>query len=129
MSLAQNAPIAFIPTANASAARRFYEETLGLTFERDDHFAQVFRAGNGTGCMLRVVSVPDFKPVPYTVFGWEAADIEKTVDELTAKGIEFLRYSFFEQDVLGIWRAPDGTRVAWFLDPDGNTLSVSQHAV
>ncbi len=127
MSLTSNPPIAFIPTANAAVSRRFYEETLGLHFVKDDHFAMVFRVGNGDGYMLRIVQAPDFKPVQYTVFGWESQDIEKTVDELTAKGIEFLRYGFFEQDSLGIWRAPDGTRVAWFNDPDGNTLSVSQH--
>ena len=53
--------------------------------------------------------------------------IEATVTTLTTKGVEFLRFSFFQQDTLGIWTAPNGNKVAWFKDPDGNTLSLSKH--
>ena len=77
--------------------------------------------------MLRLVRMPEFTPVPYTIFGWEVGDVESTVRELTAKGVSFLRYGHFKQDEHGIWDAPGGARVAWFHDPDGNTLSLSQH--
>lgn len=128
MPLAQHAPISFIPTAKPEAARRFYEETLGLRFVSDDEFAMIFRVGPGEGAMLRVVRAGNFTPAPFTIFGWEAPEIEETIDELRSKGIEFLRFSFFEQDERGIWRAPNGNAVAWFKDPDGNTLSLSKHS-
>ena len=128
MSLAQHAPIAFIPTSNAEASRKFYEETLGLHFLSDDHFAMIFRVGAGEGTMLRVVRAGNFTPAPFTIFGWEAPDIEAAIDQLAAKGVEFLRIGFFEQDERGIWRAPNGNAVAWFKDPDGNTLSLSKHS-
>lgn len=126
MSLQSLAPIAFVPTRNAEAARRFYESTLGLTFVTDDNFAMVFRVGQAQ-TILRIVRAPEFQPLPFTLLGWEVPDIEATVDELQAKGVEFLRFSFFEQDERGIWRAPNGDTVAWFKDPDGNTLSLSKH--
>ncbi len=127
MSLTHNTPIGFIPTQRPEAARVFYESTLGLRFESDDNFALVFRVGPAPGTMLRVVRVSDFTPMPFTIFGWEVAGIENTVDELTAKGVSFQRYGFFEQDERSIWHAPGGAKIAWFQDPDGNTLSISQH--
>jgi len=127
MSLKNHTPIAFIPTANPSAARAFYEQTLGLTFVSADQFALVFRVGPAQ-TMLRVVCAPaDFTPAPFTVFGWEVDDIDATVAELTGKGIEFLRYGFFPQEPNGVWLAPGGASIAWFKDPDGNTLSLSHH--
>ena len=128
MPLATNQAIGFIPTANAEAARAFYETTLGLAFESDDQFAMVFRLGPDHGAMLRVVRAGDFTPAPFTIFGWGTDRIDACVDELAREGVQFLRFGFLEQDERGIWRAPDGARVAWFKDPDGNTLSVSQHA-
>jgi predicted enzyme related to lactoylglutathione lyase len=126
MSLAANNPIGFIPTANSKAAREFYEHTLGLPFESADDFAVVFRVGSAK-TMLRVTTTPGFTPTQFTIFGWQVDDIQSAVADLTAKGIEFLRFGFLEQDSHGIWNAPGGTRVAWFKDPDGNTLSLSQH--
>ena len=126
MPLATANPIVFIPTNNPEAARAFYEQTLGLTFESDDQFALVFRIGP-TQTMLRVVRSGAFTPTPFTIFGWESNNIEQDVTALAAKGIEFLRFSFFQQDALGIWTAPAGAKVAWFKDPDGNTLSLSSH--
>jgi catechol 2,3-dioxygenase-like lactoylglutathione lyase family enzyme len=128
MSLARHAPIAFIPTNNPEAARIFYEHTLGLTFVSDDTFALVFRVGP-TQTMLRIVRTGDacFTPAAFTIFGWEVEDINATIAELTAKGVEFLRYGFFPQDEAGVWNAPDGSQIAWFKDPDGNTLSLSHH--
>jgi len=126
MTLAGFNPIGFIPTNNAEAARAFYEQTLGLAFESDDKFALVFRVGPHK-TMLRVVRSGAFTPAPFTIYGWEIEDIEAAVAALAAKGVEFLRFSFFEQDAQGIWSAPGGARVAWFKDPDGNTLSLSSH--
>jgi catechol 2,3-dioxygenase-like lactoylglutathione lyase family enzyme len=126
MSLVTNNPIGFIPTANPAAAREFYEKTLGLTFESDDQFAMVFRVGPGR-TMLRIARTPSFTPAQYTIFGWEVDDIHTAVRDLTARGVEFQRFSFLEQDPQGIWSAPGGASVAWFKDPDGNTLSLSQH--
>jgi catechol 2,3-dioxygenase-like lactoylglutathione lyase family enzyme len=127
MGLATNSPIAFIPTTKADAARAFYEKTLGLRFESADQFAIVFRIGPEPGIMLRVTIVPELTPHSFTTFGWQVEDIVASVTELAAKGVEFTRYGFLEQDERAIWNAPGGTKVAWFRDPDGNTLSLSQH--
>jgi catechol 2,3-dioxygenase-like lactoylglutathione lyase family enzyme len=126
MSLTTNLPIGFIPTKNAKAARAFYQDTLGLEFESEDPFAIVFRIGPGR-TMLRVTNTPEFIPAPFTIFGWQVDDIDTTVAALAAKGVAFQRYDFLKQNKLGIWTAPSGARIAWFHDPDGNTLSLSQH--
>ncbi len=126
MPLTHNAAIGFIPTRRSETVRPFFEDVLGLTLVEDNGFAFVFRAGTA-GSTLRVTRTPDFAPQPFTIFGWESDDLETTVDELTAKGVDFLRVDFIPQDARGIWRAPNGDAVAWFKDPDGNTLSVSQH--
>jgi catechol 2,3-dioxygenase-like lactoylglutathione lyase family enzyme len=116
--------IAFIPTKDRQKARAFYEGTLGLRFVKDDGCATVMDAN---GIMVRIAEVPNFSPAQFTILGWQVSDIEKVVAELQAKGIRFERFGFFEQDALGIWSAPGGDKVAWFKDPDGNMLSVSQH--
>jgi catechol 2,3-dioxygenase-like lactoylglutathione lyase family enzyme len=115
--------IAFIPTKDAARARRFYER-LGLRFISDDPFAIVMDA-NGT--MVRIVRVEDFTPFPFTLLGWKVDDIHQTISEMTGKGVEFARYPYFEQSTDGVWTAPGGAEIAWFRDPDGNTLSISQH--
>jgi catechol 2,3-dioxygenase-like lactoylglutathione lyase family enzyme len=122
--IAQSPIIAFIPTKDANRARVFYEEQLGLRFVHDDSFAVVMDA-NGT--MIRIARVGEFTPFPFTILGWEVDDIHKTVAELTGKGLQFTRYGFLKQSDDGVWTAPDGPKVAWFVDPDGNTLSLSQH--
>lgn len=127
MTLSACQPIGFIPTQKPEAARAFYEDVLGLRFESEDPFATVFRVGVAPGTMLRVVRMPEFTPASYTIFGWEVTSIEKAVDELIGSGVSLLRFSFLEQDERGIWHAPGGSSIAWFHDPDGNTLSVSQH--
>jgi catechol 2,3-dioxygenase-like lactoylglutathione lyase family enzyme len=117
--------IAFIPSKDASSARTFYEQKLGLRFVSDDNFAIVMDA-NGT--MLRITRVGDFTPMPFTILGWQVDDIDATVTAMAAKGIQFSRYPFLEQADNGVWTAPGGVaKVAWFLDPDENTLSLSQH--
>lgn len=115
--------IGFIPTTDAAKARTFYEKVLGLPFVSDDEFALVF---NANGNMIRVVKAQQFAPAPYTILGWEVPEIEKAVAALQEKGVHFERYGFFKQDELGIWTSPTGARVAWFKDPDGNTLSLSE---
>jgi len=116
--------IAFVPTKDSEKARSFYEGVLGLRFVSDDGFALVF---NAHGLMIRVVKVQQFTPVPYTILGWQVKGIEKIVTALDQKGVHFERFGFFKQDGLGIWIAPNGDKVAWFKDPDGNTLSLSEH--
>jgi len=115
--------VAFVPTKDTEKARAFYEGVLGLRFVKDDGFAMVMDAN---GIMVRVAKA-QFTPAPFTILGWQVADIEKMVRALQVKGVQFERFGFFEQDALGIWTAPGGDKVAWFKDPDGNVLSVSQH--
>jgi predicted enzyme related to lactoylglutathione lyase len=124
--IAQNPLIAFIPTKDAARARVFYEEQLGLRFVSDDSFAVVMDA-NGT--MVRIARVGEFTPAPFTILGWQVEDIHRAITEMISKGLQFTRYSFLQQSEDGVWTAPDGTKVAWFSDPDGNTLSLSQHAL
>jgi catechol 2,3-dioxygenase-like lactoylglutathione lyase family enzyme len=117
--------IGFIPTHDAARARAFYESTLGLRFVSDDSFALVF---DSNGTIVRVVRAADFSPFPFTLLGWEVPDIDAAVADLTAKGVQFARYSFLDQSPNGVWTAPGAAaRVAWFPDPDGNLLSLSQH--
>ena len=116
--------IAFVPTRDSVKARAFYEGVLGLRFVSDDGFALVFDAN---GIMIRVAEAPEFKPAQFTILGWQVHEIEKTVQDLQARGVQLERFGFFKQDELGIWTAPTGDKVAWFKDPDGNILSVSQH--
>jgi len=116
--------VAFVPTRDAEKARGFYESVLGLRFIKDDGFALVFDAN---GIKIRVAKAPEFKPLPFTILGWQVSDIEKVVQGLKKKGVHFEIFGFFKQDELGIWTAPTGDKVAWFKDPDGNILSVSEH--
>ena len=123
--LGTNKIVAFLPTTDYDAARAFYEGILGLRVTAQDGHAMVLDAN---GIMVRVTKMRGgFQPQPWTILGWEVSDIERMVSALTDRGVKFERYGFFEQDPLGIWTAPSGDKVAWFKDPDGNTLSVSQH--
>lgn len=120
--------VAFAPTTDPAKARAFYEGVLGLRLVADEKpFALVFDA-NGT--MLRVTTVHELKPQPFTVLGWHVERIEETVDQLTAAGVEFNRYKGMnDSDLRGIWNSPSGARVAWFKDPDENVLSVTEFRV
>jgi len=115
--------IGFVATSNVSAAKEFYEHTLGLTFVSGDQFALVFEV---SGTMLRIQKVDKVVPHKYTALGWEVADIEMEVFQLKKRGVTFARYEGMDQDDHGIWKAPSGARVAWFTDPDGNILSLTQ---
>jgi catechol 2,3-dioxygenase-like lactoylglutathione lyase family enzyme len=116
--------IAFVAITDAEKARAFYEGVLGLRFVKDDGFALVF---NANGIMVRAAKMKEVTPAQFTVLGWQVSGIEKIAADLHAKGVQFERYGFLKQDELGIWTAPTGDKVAWFKDPDGNILSVSEH--
>ena len=115
---------AFVAITDAERARAFYEGVLGLKFVKDDGFALVFDAN---GIMLRASKMKEVQPLAFTVLGWQVSDIQNMVRALTQRGVHFEIFGFFKQDELGIWTAPTGDKVAWFKDPDGNILSVSQH--
>jgi len=117
--------IALVPITDANRAKAFYTDKLGLKFVTEDPFAVVFDAN---GIVLRLTKMKEFTPQPFSILSWEVPDIEAGVRQLTTAGVAFERYGFFEQDELGIWTAPDGTKVAWFLDPDGNNLGIVQHS-
>lgn len=115
--------ISFVATQNPASALKFYAGTLGLTLVSDDPFAMVFDT-NGT--MLRVQKVHKLLPAKHTVLGWEVPDIRAKIKELTKRGVRFERYAGLAQDESGVWTTPSGAKVAWFKDPDGNTLSLTQ---
>jgi catechol 2,3-dioxygenase-like lactoylglutathione lyase family enzyme len=116
--------MAFIPTRDGDAARAFYEKKVGLRFISEDQFAIVFQSGVN---IVRITRTGSFTPAPFTILGWDSSDIEQDVRDLSARGVTFERYDYMgPQDELGIWTAPSGARVAWFKDPDGNTLSIGQ---
>jgi catechol 2,3-dioxygenase-like lactoylglutathione lyase family enzyme len=117
--------VTFLLTQNPDAAIKFYRDTLGLTYLRDDGFALVFDLG---GVMLRIGKMPSFTPAQNTVLGWESKNISADVDKLAAKDVAFERYPNMGQDDRGIATFPTGDKVAWFKDPDGNVLSLSQHS-
>ena len=115
--------ITFVATAKPAEAREFYESKLGLRFVEDSPFALVFDLD---GTMLRIQKVARVVTTGYTALGWQVDDIKAAVKELVAAGITFERFDNMPQDEDGIWATPDGSAVAWFKDPDGNTLSVVQ---
>jgi catechol 2,3-dioxygenase-like lactoylglutathione lyase family enzyme len=121
--LGQARLMAFGATANAERAKAFYGRTLGLRLVEDSPFALAFDA---SGTMLRIQKVESVTPAGYTALGWEVDDIRAAVRALTQAGVRFQRYPGLQQDDLGIWRSPGGADVAWFQDPDGSTLSLTQ---
>lgn len=122
--LANAALTPLIGTMKPDAAKAFYGDVLGLKFVNDDGFALVFE---GKNARIRVSRVPAMAAASYAVLAFQVDDIDKAVDGLVAKGVVFARFGFFVQDAKGVWTAPDGTKVAWFHDPDLNLLSVVQH--
>ena len=118
-----NTPILFLATADAGRARNFYERVLGLAFVADEPPALVFRVGKS---MLRIQKVQKVHTAPYTALGWAVSDIRGTVRRLSEAGVVFERYEGMNQDADGIWQAPSGGLVAWFRDPDGHVLSLTQ---
>ena len=115
--------ICFAAASSAVKARQFYEETLGLTFVSDDQFALVFRVKE---TMLRIQKVERVIPQGFTVLGWNVRDIKQEVMTLVQRGVKFARYEGLHQDENGIWTAPGKAKIAWFTDPDGNILSLTE---
>ncbi len=115
--------MAFAATADPAKAKAFYRDTLGLRLTSEDGFALAFDV---QGVMLRVTTVKKVAVAPYTVLGWQVDDIAATANALEKAGVEFQRYQGLPQDELGVWEAPGGAKVAWFQDPDGNTLSITE---
>jgi catechol 2,3-dioxygenase-like lactoylglutathione lyase family enzyme len=117
--------VAFIPVRDLTVARRFYVDILGLILRDENPFAVVVDAG---GTVLRLTQVSDLPPQPFTIAGWEVPAIEEEIDALVSSGVSFNRYDGMDQDERGIWTTPGGDLVAWFVDPDGNTLSLTSLA-
>ncbi len=117
---------AFVAVRDPDQAKKFYRDMLGLTLLKEElPFALVFDAA---GTMLRVTLVQHVVAAPYTVLGWQVTDITDTVKSLQRSGVHFERFpGMNDQHELAIWTAPGGAQVAWFKDPDGNLLSISQH--
>jgi catechol 2,3-dioxygenase-like lactoylglutathione lyase family enzyme len=116
--------VGFVPTKDYDRARAFYEGKLGFEFVSLDQFALVMRV---SGHKIRIAKVANFIPLQGTILGWEVKDIKAVVTWLSGRGVTTEKYPFVEDRELGIWAAPGGDKVAWFKDPDGNILSVSQH--
>ena len=122
--LAEQKIVAFVATADPKKAMAFYRDTLGLTLVAEQlPFALVFDAH---GTTLRVQIVDQVIPARYTSLGWRVDDIVVAVKALEKAGVRFERYEGMGQDELGIWSSPSGAKVAWFKDPEGNTLSIGQ---
>ncbi len=115
--------VAFVASRDLDVSARFYGDVLGFELVEASPFANVFAAG---GTRLRVTRVDQVAGADYTVLGWKVPDVEAAIGALSARGVEFKRYDGLEQDEHGAWTAPGGSRIAWFADPDGNTLSLQQ---
>lgn len=122
--LASGKMVGFVPTKDYDKARDFYEGKLGFEFVSLDQFALVMSAG---GHKIRIAKVPNFTPLQGTILGWEVENIEVIVTWLKNRGVNVEKYPFVQDREMGIWTTPNGDKVAWFKDPDGNILSVSEH--
>ena len=117
--------VAFVSIVDVPRAKNFYRDTLGLRLIMEEPpFALVFDAN---GIMIRLGMVKELPPSYGTVLGWQVPEITETVKNLGKAGVCFERFEGMNQDGLGIWSSPTGAKVAWFKDPDGNILSVSEH--
>ena len=122
--LASGKMVGFLFTKDYDMARAFYEGKLGFEFVTLDGHAMVMKIG---GHKVRISKAPNFTPLQGTVLGWEVADVVATAKWLKERGIALEKYPFVQDRELGIWTTPNGDKVAWFKDPDGNVLSISQH--
>jgi len=125
MQRSQQNLFTFVPITDGDRAKTFYQDVLGLTLLEDTPFAIVFKVPGGT---LRLAKTPDFTPQPFSLVGWVVPDIDADMAELTEKGVTFEKFPGLPQDDAGIWTVPDGTRICWFRDLDGNLLSLTQEA-
>lgn len=116
--------VGFLITTDYEKAKAFYEKKLGFEYVSQDQFALVMRVG---GHDIRITKAAKFTPLQGTVLGWEVDDVTAAVKWLASRGVSTEKYPFVPDKKLGIWEAPGGGKVAWFKDPDGNVLSLSQH--
>ncbi|MGA2674169.1 MAG: VOC family protein [Terracidiphilus sp.] len=117
--------VGFVSIVDVSRAKAFYRDTLGLRLVMEEPpFALVFDAN---GIMIRLGMAKEIAPAHGTVLGWQVPEINEVVKNLGQAGVQFERYTGMDQDELGIWTSPTGAKVAWFKDPDGNILSISEH--
>ena len=124
MGLPRNSRLmAFLATTDAERTTVFYRDTVGLRLVEDSAFVLVFDAN---GVRVRVQKVKEVVVPPYTALGWRVSSIADAVNELATAGVRFERYEGLPQDDLGIWRSPSGAQVAWFKDPEGFILSLTQ---
>lgn len=123
MTLGKSRAMAFVATTRPEVARKFYCEVLGLKLEEDTPFAVVVSAAN---VKLRIQKVKELTPHPFTALGWEVDEISTAVAALAERGVTFQRFEGMDQDAAGVWSSPSGAKVAWFKDPDGNLLSVTE---
>lgn len=124
IGLASAQPVIMVHTADRARALPFWRDVLGLPLQSEDAFGAVFLIGQ---TQLRLSDVEGWSGHPHTILGFNVPDIVAEIDRLVAAGVEFQHYDGFGQDARGIWASPDGAvHVAWFLDPDGNNLSLSQ---
>jgi hypothetical protein len=124
MSTISGRPVAFIHVTDRARGLDYYCETLGIPLHSSDDHGDFLEVG---GVLLRLTALSDHQAHPHPVFGWDVADIDVAAQALRDRGVTFTIYEGLGQDADGIWRAPDGAvKVAWFADPDGNVLSLSQ---
>ncbi|HEY6129195.1 MAG TPA: VOC family protein [Candidatus Acidoferrum sp.] len=124
MMLSEGKLIGFLLTTDYERARAFYEGKLGFEFVSQDQFALVMRAGENR---IRIVKAATFTALKSTVLGWEVSDVEAMVKWLVERGVALEKYPWLQDRESGIWTTPNGDKVAWFTDPDGNVLSISHH--
>jgi catechol 2,3-dioxygenase-like lactoylglutathione lyase family enzyme len=115
--------VAFILSCHLGRSHAFYSGLLGLKRVEATSMANVYDAH---GTPLRVTLVSDYEPSKFTVLGWYVTDLKQAMAELAERGVKFRSYQGYEPDEDGIWTAPNGRRIAWFEDPDGNIISISQ---
>jgi len=114
---------AFLATTDTERSKVFYTTVLGLSLMTEDSFALALDCH---GIELRLQKVDGFRPHTFTALGWKVRDIRAAIADLAGRGVDFERYAFLEQDAFGVWQTPSGARVAWFKDPDGNLLSLTE---
>lgn len=117
--------VGFLFTNDYERSKAFFVERLGFEFKELTPFALVLALGGHT---FRIVKIPNFTPARATVMGWEVDDLDATLGWLAERGVSTEKFPFAQDQINGVWTAPDGTRIAWFKDPDGNVLSLSAHA-
>jgi catechol 2,3-dioxygenase-like lactoylglutathione lyase family enzyme len=124
VAVALGEPVGFAPCTDLEQARVFYRDVLGLDEVEQSPYAVVLRSGSGS---VRVTLVESFTAQPFTVLGWLVDDIAAEMRALAGRGVDPVRYDGMGQDDLGVWHTPGGDAVAWFHDPFGNLLSLTQY--